>query len=111
MKPILRAFLLSGLLLPALRPQVAKQANKNYQTPEGRSKVAKSLSDPHRADELKPKELIAQLDIKPGSTIADVGTGVGVFLSYLSEAVGPSGWVIAEDIVQDFLDKAQERIK
>src|SRR5262249_22040190 len=76
--------------------------NKNYQTAEGRAKVAKSLEDPHRTDDIKAKELFASFAIKPGSTVADVGTGVGAFLPFLSAAVGPSGRVIAEDISRDF---------
>jgi ubiquinone/menaquinone biosynthesis C-methylase UbiE len=42
-------------------------------------------------------------------TVADVGTGVGYMLPFLSAAVGPDGKVIAEDIFPDFLDKARQR--
>lgn len=99
------------LLCYAATAQVAADANKNYQTAEGRAGVAKSLENPHRIDRMKPKELIGSLEIKPGSAVADVGTGAGVFLPYLAEAAGPSGRVVAEDIAQDFLDRAQARAK
>jgi ubiquinone/menaquinone biosynthesis C-methylase UbiE len=91
--------------------QIAKEVNKDYYTPEGRARIAKSLEDHHRTDRLKPSEMIAALGIKSGSTVADVGTGVGMMLPYLSEAVGPAGRVIAQDIQQDFLDQAQARAK
>jgi ubiquinone/menaquinone biosynthesis C-methylase UbiE len=39
--------------------------------------------------------------------VADVGTGVGFMLPYLSHAVGDTGHVIGEDIQSDFLDKAK----
>jgi 23S rRNA U2552 (ribose-2'-O)-methylase RlmE/FtsJ len=46
--------------------------------------------------------------LKPGMTVADLGTGVGYMLPWLSRAVSPGGAVIAEDIFPDFLDKARE---
>jgi ubiquinone/menaquinone biosynthesis C-methylase UbiE len=41
--------------------------------------------------------------------VADVGTGAGYMLPYLSGAVGPKGRVLAEDIQDDFLAKARAR--
>ena len=43
--------------------------------------------------------------------MADVGTGTGMMLPYLAEAVGASGRVIAEDIREDFLEQAKSRAK
>lgn len=91
--------------------QVAETANKQYQTKEGRAAVGKGLADPARDEKQKPRELIEAMDLKPGMTVADVGTGVGYMLRFLSRAVGPDGKVIAEDIAQDFLDTAKERAK
>jgi len=91
--------------------QVAQEANKDYATLEGRARIAKSLGDDNRKNRLQPAGMVAALAIKPGATVADVGTGVGMMLPYLSEAVGPGGRVIAQDIQQDFLDKAQARAK
>ena len=89
--------------------QVAGPANSGYRTKEGRDRVAASLIAPDRETRQKPHELVAALDIKPGMTVVDLGTGAGFMLPYLSEAVGSSGTVIAEDIQQDFLDKARAR--
>ena len=91
--------------------QVAKEVNKEYTTPEGRARIAQSLEDHHRKDRLNPPAMITALNIRPGSTVADVGTGVGLMLRYLCEAVGPAGRVIAQDIQQDFLDRARDRAK
>ena len=44
-------------------------------------------------------------------TVADVGTGIGYMLPFLSRWVGPSGRVIAEDIFDDFLASAKQRAR
>ena len=88
-------------------PQVAEKANSTYQTKEGRETVARGLSDPHRDDKQKPRELVEAMGLKAGQSVADVGTGVGYMLPYLSHAVGPTGHVTAEDIAPDFLEKAK----
>lgn len=89
--------------------QVADKANSGYKTKEGRESVAKTLDDPHRDDRQKPNELVAAMEIKPGMTVADIGTGTGYMLPFLSRAVGPTGKVFAEDIQADFLEKAKAK--
>ncbi len=87
--------------------QVATKANENYQTEQGRSAIAKGLGSSDRDQKQRPEELVKSLAIRPGMTVADVGTGVGYMLPYLSAAVGPQGKVLAEDIFDDFLAKAR----
>ncbi len=89
--------------------QVAAEANKAYKTKEGRDGVAKTLDNPNRDKTQKPEEIIALMGIKAGMTVADVGTGTGFMLPFLSKAVGPNGKVIGEDIAQDFLDRAKSK--
>jgi predicted methyltransferase len=93
----------------ALWAQVAGQANERYQTPEGRKAIAAGLGNPDRDATERPQELIEEMGLKPGMTVADIGTGIGYMLPYLSHAVGPGGHVFAEDIYDDFLAKAEER--
>lgn len=95
------------LALAAAFAQVAQDANQAYQTPEGRENIAKALNDPARQDRQHPRDIVTALDLKPGDTVADVGTGIGFMLPYLSQAVGQTGHVVAEDIQTDFLDKAK----
>jgi ubiquinone/menaquinone biosynthesis C-methylase UbiE len=64
-------------------------------------------NDPTREERQKPRDIVDAMDLKPGATVADVGTGVGFMLPYLSHAVGDTGKVVAEDIQNDFLDKAK----
>lgn len=91
--------------------QVAEQANSGYRTKEGRERVASSLGRPDRDERQKPQELVDGLGLKPGQAVADIGTGVGYMLPYLSRAVGPTGRVYAEDIHDDFLEKAEAKAK
>jgi SAM-dependent methyltransferase len=89
--------------------QVAEKANEGYKTKEGRASVAKNLVDPVRDERQRPRDIVEQMSLKPGQSAADVGTGVGFMLPYLSHAVGDTGTVYAEDIQQDFLDQAKTR--
>ncbi len=91
--------------------QVAEKANSTYHTKEVRDAVARGLSDPHRDDTQRPRELVEAMGLKAGQSVADVGTGIGYMLPYLSHAVGPTGHVTAEDIAPDFLEKARLRAR
>jgi ubiquinone/menaquinone biosynthesis C-methylase UbiE len=95
----------------ALCAQVADKANEGYKTHEGRESVAKGLGDPSREDRQRPRDIVDALDLKPGASVADVGTGIGFMLPYLSHAVGDTGHVIGEDIQNDFLDKAKLKVQ
>lgn len=97
------------LLSAALSAQVAEKANENYKTKEGRASVASGIGSASRDARQKPKELVAELALKPGMVVADIGTGAGYMLPYLSEAVGASGNVIAEDIYPDFIETAKKK--
>jgi len=97
-----------GLFVAAAAGQVAEEVNEIYQSHEGREQMLGILSAPDRAETLQAEKLIASLDIVPGSTVVDLGTGAGFLLPLLSEAVGSEGVVIAQDIYQDFLDAARQ---
>ena len=103
------AGLLTGILLAsALSGQVAGPANSGYQTEQQRKTVASGLSDPARDAKQKPGELIRSMGLQPGMTVADIGTGIGYMLPFLSRRVGSEGKVIAEDIFDDFLASAKQ---
>ena len=104
----MRRMLVWFAMAGALSAQVAQQANSTYQTEAGRDNVAKSLIAPTREGTEKPRELIESMGLQPGMTVADVGTGPGFMLPYLSERVGASGHVLAEDIFDDFLAGAKK---
>lgn len=99
---------LSAVLAGTLAAQVAGPANAGYKTPEGRKQVAASLADPARDASMRPGQLLNEMGLKPGMTVADVGTGIGYMLPFLSRRVGPDGHVIGEDIQDDFLAMARQ---
>jgi ubiquinone/menaquinone biosynthesis C-methylase UbiE len=105
MRVLAATLLLTGLL----NAQVAGQANTQYQTEQGRKGIAATLGDPHRDELQKPGVLVRDMGLQPGMTVADVGTGVGYMLPFLSRRVGPDGKVIAEDIFDDFLAAAKQK--
>lgn len=51
------------------------------------------------------------LHIQPGMAVADIGAGNGYYVERLSHRVGPTGRVLAEDVVPDYLAGLQRRIK
>lgn len=64
-----------------------------------------------RVEWQKPAELVAALEIVPGQAVADVGSGSGYFLPFLSEAAGPAGRVVAQDIDPEHVAVLTERIE
>ena len=60
-------------------------------------------------DSGKLERMAARLDIKPGATVLDVGTGTGVFLPYIVRAAGQSGHIIALDIAEKMLLRAKAK--
>ena len=114
---VFAGLLLAGLLnvpinVPLNAPlaaQVAGPANSGYRTEQQRKGLAAGLADPARDERQKPGELIRAMGLQPGMTVADVGTGIGYMLPFLSPRAGPTGRVIAEDIFDDFLASAKQR--
>ena len=104
----MKGLLVALVFAATLWGQVAGQANSGYQTEQQRKAVANGLADPARDEKQKPGELVRAMGLQPGMTVADVGTGIGYMLPFLSRRVGPTGHVIAEDIFDDFLDSAKQ---
>ena len=89
----------------AARPVPARDAN-GFPLPDRPvagivSPIWSSGPDRDAADE--SGQLIRRLDIKPGMVVADIGAGSGYHTLRLSPAVGPTGVVYAEDIVESYI--------
>jgi ubiquinone/menaquinone biosynthesis C-methylase UbiE len=71
---------------------------------------ARRLESPGRDRWQQPQALVDALGIVAGQRIAEVGTGSGYLLPYLSRAAGARGRVVAEDVRDDLLAIARARI-
>jgi SAM-dependent methyltransferase len=69
------------------------------------------LTRPERIQEEDPDKMLAALEIKSGSVVADVGAGVGYHVWRLAGLVGPSGKVIGEDIQPEMLRMLDKNIQ
>lgn len=58
-------------------------------------------------DPTKLERMAGRLNIKPGATILDVGTGTGVFIPFLISKVGKNGRIIALDFADEMLREAR----
>lgn len=75
-------------------------------------RYANRLDDPSRDGWQKPEQVVELLGCRPGATVVDLGVGSGYFISYLSEAVGSEGRVLALDLepsVAEYVRARSER--
>src|SRR5688572_14124991 len=111
----------NGGTMPKLRPLVLVllafllTAQAQTQTPRQPAPVmgvagADWLTRPERIKEEDPDRMLAALDIKKGSVVADVGAGVGYHVWRLAEIVGPAGKVIGEDIQPGMIQLMRKNI-
>jgi predicted methyltransferase len=90
----------------AARVSSAKQLDRQL------AEVTRSDVLPPRTDRdswQRPVEIMEQLRLRAGSTVADVGTGDGYFTFRLAARVGARGKVFAEDIDETALKGIAER--
>ena len=59
----------------------------------------------------QPQRVIEALAIRPGDTVADIGSGSGYFTLPLARAVGPDGRVFAVDVDEEMNDYLRERLR
>jgi putative heme-binding domain-containing protein len=64
-----------------------------------------------RDSEERPDSLVNMLEIAPGATVAEIGSGTGYFTWRLADRVGPKGKVFAVDVQQKMLDLTAETVK
>jgi ubiquinone/menaquinone biosynthesis C-methylase UbiE len=69
------------------------------------------LEGPERDRWQQPARIVKTLRLRPGSVVADIGSGSGYLLPYLSRAVGPAGRIYAEEIQRPFLSPLRVRSK
>jgi SAM-dependent methyltransferase len=72
---------------------------------------AQWLERSERELEEMPETALNEIGLKPGMTVADVGTGVGYFAIRLARRVGPTGHVYANDVQPEMLTMLRQRAK
>lgn len=60
-------------------------------------------------DRAKLGGIARRLDIEPGSTVLDVGTGTGIFVPFLLKKVGCNGRLVCLDFAEEMLSKAKAK--
>lgn len=56
-------------------------------------------------------KVLEACQVQPGSVVADVGAGTGLYTQLFAEATGAEGWVYAVDINPRFLEHIQKQAK
>ncbi|MEO7714263.1 MAG: class I SAM-dependent methyltransferase [Gemmatimonadaceae bacterium] len=73
--------------------------------------VAPRWTDEDERDRLdEAARVIALARVRPGMTVADIGAGDGYYVARLSPLVGPTGRVLGEDIMPEYLDLLRRRV-
>jgi ubiquinone/menaquinone biosynthesis C-methylase UbiE len=113
-KPILprrgRSLVVATLLLASCR---AEPEDQSFPKPQRSVApiVADSFSTETARDRAGEFERVVELaGVRPGMWVADVGAGEGYYATRLAAVVGPSGRVLAEDIVPEVRDRLAERV-
>src|SRR5260370_19631414 len=68
------------------------------------------LVRPEREQEEEPDKALDAMGIAAGSTVADIGAGVGYFTWRLADRVGPKGKVYANDIQPEMIRQLREHM-
>jgi precorrin-6B methylase 2 len=71
---------------------------------------ADGLVRPGREKDEQPDKALEVLKIEPGSTVADIGAGVGYYSWRLAKIVGPSGKVYANEIQSEMIEKIRKNM-
>jgi ubiquinone/menaquinone biosynthesis C-methylase UbiE len=103
---LIRIVLVFGVLGVAVPPpahgQLAARPDEGW---------IRMLDSPARIAGLRIDEVIANLRLRPGDVVADLGAGTGVFSVPLARAVGPTGRVYAVEIDQGLVDHIAARAR
>lgn len=88
------------------------EANKSFQGEKGLELTSVEwLLDHHRTKEQERRQMIDDLNLKPGDVVLDLGCGPGLWAPLLAEKVKPNGRVIGLDFSPDLINYAVENLE
>jgi ubiquinone/menaquinone biosynthesis C-methylase UbiE len=89
-------------------PRSHEEMHRLHQDPKA---YIAMLEDPQRDEYQKPHEVLMALDLKPGETVADIGSGSGYFTLRFAAHVGDTGRVYAVDIDPEMIRHLNRRLR
>ena len=104
------ALLLAGVVAVAQdrTPRSHEEMHQLHRDPKA---YIAMLEDPARDEYQKPHEVLQALDIQPGETIADVGSGSCYFKVRFARHVGDTGRVYAVDVDPEMVRHLNRRLR
>lgn len=72
-------------------------------------KIASCWDRTRLADNGKITQLVEMIGLKPGFKVLDAGSGTGILLPFIKQAVGPDGQITAVDFSANMLAKAEKK--
>src|SRR3990172_11033533 len=109
-KSVISAFLFSAILCLSFNARATEDIQRERPGKLFSPSKIPLLEDAGRDAWQKPNEILNDLPIKRGQTVADIGAGSGYLTVNLSERVGDTGVVYAVDIQQEMLDYMSKRL-
>lgn len=88
----------------------AAEEHQDHRRPADIKQYLEQLDSEERDQHQKPRQVIEALNLKPGLTVADLGSGSGYFTRRFIEAVTETGKVYAVDVEPEMLKYAEESI-
>lgn len=99
--------LICGSTLSAQEKSVNPGINKSFENPNVEEFVGRFEREGRDAFDHR-NEILKACRLKPGMTVADIGTGTGLFTRMFAHAVGPKGTVYAVDISEKFVKHVEQ---
>ncbi len=115
MRIIIAAFVLLASTAQAQTGPLGPAGLPANRFPPPSRQVASIISDRWASEDQRERagestRVMDFLHVHPGMAVADIGAGNGYYTERLSRRVGPTGRVLAEDVVPDYLAALQRRV-
>jgi ubiquinone/menaquinone biosynthesis C-methylase UbiE len=97
----------NGQAAPVQRESVKPGINDRFQNPDV-DEFVRSFEAESREIYAQREAIVAELELRPGMDVADIGAGTGFFTILFARAVGPDGKVYGVDIAENFVQHIRE---